>query len=343
MSNITLFGIYLSPLDRMFSKLHRLIYNRLRWKAVIFSLMFVTVVFILFSNILKISSNYFILIPLIVSGMAYGLPGGLIAGILALPFNLFLFRIVGHPEYSPASLIVPEVFGICVGMIVGYLAGYFRKLSQEMELRIQREKQLREIVTEKELLLKEINHRVRNNMGIISSIIQLQANRVDDPRFREEYGKLKQRIYSISLVHEQLYMEKQPEDLDIRIYLESLVGNLLDSNDETQIQFIYRKPVERMSLSSARVLHLGLIVQEVIINSFKYAFPGHSEGTLVLDLSRKGDLYVIMIEDSGPGFDKDRISSGLGTKLIKSLTDSLEGGYSWNNEHGCRFILTFPA
>ncbi|MDC7240612.1 MAG: histidine kinase dimerization/phosphoacceptor domain -containing protein [Spirochaetales bacterium] len=343
MHNKSLFGNYFSPLDRMFSRLHILIYKHLRWRAIFLSLLLVSAVFIFFSDDLKISSNYFILIPLFVSGMAYGLPGGLIAGILALPFNLLLFYIIGHPDYAPASLTIPEIFGISVGMIVGYLSDYFRKLNSEIKRREKTEKQLRELVAEKELLLKEINHRVRNNLGIISSIIQLQSNRVENPQFREEYRKLKLRIRSISLVHEQLYMENQPELLDIRNYLETLTGNLLDSYDETQIKFIFRKPVEPMILSSTRMLDLGLIVQEVIINSFKYAFPEHSEGTLSLDLNRKGDQYIIVIEDSGPGFSKNEIHPGLGTKLIQSLSSSLEGSYSWSSSNGCRFILTFPV
>ena len=141
---------------------------------------------------LGISANYFVILPVLIVSLVCGFPGGLIAGVCALPANLFLFWLLGHAEYSPASKIIAELSGVFVGSAFGFLSDYFRKMIREMEKRKEAERELRRSLGEKEILLRELQHRVKNNLNLIKGLIQLQRNRSSDPAFREASGLLPQ-------------------------------------------------------------------------------------------------------------------------------------------------------
>ncbi|RDG31401.1 sensor histidine kinase [Oceanispirochaeta sp. M1] len=337
-----LFKRYFNPDDFYITRIHKKIYHHHRWKAILASLGIFIFIVLLFSDYLKISCNYFVLLPLMASAFAYGLPGGLTAGILSLPFNLLLFFLIGHNEYAPDSIFISFFSGTSVGFVMGYLSDYFRILNDEVDRRVETETRLRESLSEKDLLLSEINHRVRNNLGIISSLIQLQANRVDNSLFSDEFEKLRQRVLSISLVHEQLFMENQPLVLDIRNYLESLVSNILNTTDEYDIELVFNKPSSKMILSCDKVLHLGLLVQEIVMNSIKHAFSISGKGILSLNLKEEDEYFSVAIHDNGKGFDPDKVVHGLGSRLIESLSLSLDSHYSWDCNEGCHFIIRFP-
>ena len=148
---------------------------------------------------LGVSNNYFVILPLLASAFAFKLPGGIAAGALALPANLALFALMGHPEFSPASKIMAEMAGLIFGLAVGFLADYFGKVEAEIESRIATEESLRAVLAEKEILLREIHHRVRNNLNIIKSLVQLQKSRSSNPEFIEAADELIGRIFAIAL------------------------------------------------------------------------------------------------------------------------------------------------
>ena len=221
---------YFTPLDNYLTMLHRQYIGRNRFLSILLSLIVYISILLIWGKFLKISSNYFILLPIISVTIYFGLAGGIIAGSLGLPLNLLVFRLMGHPEYAPASLIVAEASGILVGLVMGYLSDYFNKLNREIHKRRITEEQLRRTLADKEILLQEVNHRVRNNLNIIKSLIKLQTNRVDEPFFKEECEKLSQRIFSISLVHEQLFQKDNPIYLDLKDYLTVLLENLVSAS-----------------------------------------------------------------------------------------------------------------
>ncbi|OQY30723.1 MAG: hypothetical protein B6241_15425 [Spirochaetaceae bacterium 4572_59] len=336
-------GDCFSPIDRVLTAIHERIFLRNKLMSMLFSLIIYVNILLFLGNVLKISSNYFVILPIITATLCFGFIGGVISGILGLPANLFLFSLIGHLEYAPASWLVAECFGIIIGISMGYLSDYINKMNREIQKRRITEEQLRRTLSEKELLLQEINHRVRNNLNIIKSIIQLHMNRVDDPIFKKECQKLKQRIFSIALVHEQLYLEGHSVYLDLKNYLSSLLDNLISRSADLGVQLKTYWPEGVLPFVSDRGIYLGLLVHEVITNSIKYASTETDFPSIVFELVAIEDKYQITIRDNGTGFDPDNSESGLGLKLIQTLSMQVNGHHSFTIDDGMVFRLEFPS
>ena len=335
-------GEYFSPLDKLLTIIHRSLFLRYKKLSIIASFAMYVSIMLFLGNLLRISSNYFILLPLMTVIFSYGLVGGVVIGLLGLPLNLLMFHILGHPEYAPESLIIAELFGIIIGVAMGYLSDFFSKLNREIHKRRITEEKLRKTLADKEILLEEIHHRVRNNLNIIKSLISLQLSRVSDPAFKEECEKLKQRIFSISLVHDQLFHQNNSVSLDLKEYLSSLLDNLLSLSIQPGVRLDSVWPQDPLSIESDKAIYIGLIVQEVVINALKYAFQGTEFPELNFKLALQDDQIHISITDNGCGFDPAESSDGLGMKLIYSLSCQLNGSFGYKKGRGTVFTLDFP-
>ena len=334
---------YFTPLDRILTKIHGNLFLKYKNTTILVSLAVYVIIQLIWGKTLKISGNYFVLIPLVTSTLSYGLIGGILAGPLGLPLNLIVFHITGHPEYAPENLLIAELSGITVGFVMGYMSDFFNKMNREIQKRRVTEEKLRKTLSDKEILLEEVHHRVRNNLNIIKSLIALQSSRASDPSFKEESEKLRQRIFSISLVHDQLFHNNNSVFLNLQEYLSSLIDNLLSLSVYQGISLNTRWPREDMPLESDKAIYIGLICQEVIVNALKYAFGETEFPELSFSLDIKNDRVHIAIADNGCGFDPDESFEGLGRKLIRSLTSQLDGNCSFRNRNGTEFTLDCPV
>jgi two-component sensor histidine kinase len=350
-----------SAFDRFLSRLHTVLFVRHPGISLTAAVGIYAAIVLLFNARLAISSNYFVLLPLIAAALSYSLPGGVISGALGLPANLLLFALIGHPEYSPASKPIAELSGIFVGTCLGYLSDYFAKLEAEIALRIETEASLREALEEKEILLRELHHRVKNNLNVIKSLVQLQKNRSTDPRFLEAADELLGRILSIALVHEQLYGSTELLVVKPASFLEQLAKSAVGNKKATVELSISPEAGDRL-LPADLATSLGLIVNEILTNATKHAFEALEEGLISLEFSIEGPLYLLAIEDDGRGFDVEHCeaqergdgykSGGLGLKIIKALAGQLGGVCAFGpaqhsgepklGRPGSRFELRFP-
>jgi two-component sensor histidine kinase len=202
---------------------------------------------------------------------------------------------------------------------------------------------------EKELLLREINHRVKNNLQIINSLFNLQLRKFNDERFREIIKESHARIRSISLVHEKLYESGDFVRINVKEYVTSLVGNIKDSFsvDPDKINIDIRI-AEDVALDINQVLHIGLIINELTTNAFKYAFPGKSKGTIVIGCGLNAQRrYVLVFSDDGAGLPADIDFSSvktLGLELVATLARQL-GEFEVIRENGTMFriVLNNPG
>lgn len=299
---------------------------------------------LLLGNYLGVSANYLVILPVLAISVCYGALGGFLGGLAALPANLLLFRILGHDEYSPASKLIAELSGVVVGGSFGYLSDYYRKLKLEIARRVDTEAMLRRALEEKELLLNEVHHRVKNNLNIIKSLVSLQAERSSEPGFKREAKLLIDRIFSISLVQELLYSRHSLDSIDLKDYLGTLAQNVVSGFDSGELLLDARiDPVPGPASMDAAV-PLGLIVNEVLTNSMKHALEEGKTPRVSLDLAVEGNDCVLSIADNGPGFDRAAAaaSGGLGIRLIETLARHLGGSYRYSFEAGTRFELVFP-
>lgn len=189
------------------------------------------------------------------------------------------------------------------------------------------EGELRRSLQEKEVLLKEVHHRVKNNMQVISSLISLQADKLSDPESLERLRESQNRIKSMALVHESLYQSENLASIDPAGYLRNLTSEVISSYAlDTAIDVDFSVSVSIMDIDTA--LPCGLIVNELVSNSLKHGFKGRTEGTITIVLSETETEYILSVRDDGCGLPADFDIAGLdslGIKLINVLTRQMRG------------------
>ncbi|MDI6643792.1 MAG: CHASE4 domain-containing protein [Methanobacteriaceae archaeon] len=206
------------------------------------------------------------------------------------------------------------------------------------------ENKIKESLKEKEALLREIHHRVKNNMQIISSLISLQSNEVSDEDMLKFYKETENRLHAMALVHENLYQSTDLSHIDLGGYLKNLVEDLIYSygGSISTIQTDIEVPKIEVNLETA--IPLGLIINELVSNSIKHAFPD-KKGIIKIKLDIDGDQNLnLMVGDNGIGLpeDKDIISiQKFGLKLVQALTSQLDGELTIEGKSGTCFHIKF--
>jgi two-component sensor histidine kinase len=330
-----------SIVDLNISKVHDSLFRKHRWTMVTVSLLVYIFVILALGGKLRVSNNYIVLLPVISISLSFGFLGGFISGSLALPANLLLFYFLGHLNYSPESKMMAEISGILLGSVLGYLSDFFTQVKEEIQRRKSTEAALSKALKEKELLLREIHHRVKNNLNLIKSITQLQSNRIDNELVYNECNKLNQRILSISLVQDLLFTSNYSDKLNINEYITQLVESLLESHHSKQMQWEFICQEEPILVHNKRATSIGLIINEGLVNCFKYAFNNHPSPKLFIELLPIDENFVLKIGDNGPGYPEDE-ECGLGKKLIPSLAAQLKGSVEFVNDNGAWIIVRFP-
>ena len=218
-------------------------------------------------------------------------------------------------------------------------------LHQEIGERKQAESKLRNSLQEKEVLLKEIYHRVKNNLLVVSSMLELQANCVEDPEIITMLQHSQDRLHSMALVHEQLYRSQNLKELDLSKYIVALVDKLSGSYDlsEQGINFMLDTDTIYVNIETAH--SCGLIINELAANALEHAFRGRHNGNIWLGLQRSENSQIILqVKDDGVGFpeDFDFINAdSLGLKLVRILTKQIEGEMTISSNKGTCFTITF--
>lgn len=198
---------------------------------------------------------------------------------------------------------------------------------------------------EKEILLREIHHRVKNNMQILTSLLRLQTRQADSQELREVLQESESRIRSMGLLHEKLYQSESVSVIDMHGYLRTLTGELMRMNTPQKTRRDIKLNVHGVGMGLDTALPCGLIVTELVTNSLKYAFPGCAEGTIYVSLGTTGDgHFQLVVWDNGVGMDENfdiSKATSLGMRLVKMLTDQLSGSLSFDCSQGTRIMVTF--
>ena len=208
------------------------------------------------------------------------------------------------------------------------------------------EKQIREALKERNVLLREINHRVKNNMQIIYSIINLQSLKIKDRQALALIEESKNQIKSMLAVHERLYKSRDLSRINFQEYINELVSRLFDLFwvDKTQIKKIIE--AEDIYLSVDKAIPCALIINELISNAIKYAFPGKRKGKIKVIFKRAdASDYQLTVSDNGVGMPtvkNKKIIESLGLELVDSLVKQIYGQLKIKSVHGTTFTINFP-
>ena len=206
------------------------------------------------------------------------------------------------------------------------------------------EAEIQRSLDEKEVLLKEIHHRVKNNMQVISSLLSLQARLMKDPKSREAIRESQNRVLSIALVHEKLYQSKNLARIHYDDYLKKIGENLIHSYGISAGKIRLDIHADDMVLPINKAIPVSLIINEMLSNALKYAFPKEKKGIITIDFRRAGDHYTLIVKDDGVGLPKkivlDTIET-LGLQLVNSLVAQIQGTLSLQRVNGTEYRIDF--
>jgi len=202
---------------------------------------------------------------------------------------------------------------------------------------------LRLALAEKEILLREIHHRVKNNMQIISSLLSLQALQVNDPKVLAMFEDSQNRISTMGLIHQRLYHSGDLARIDLPGYLQNLVSMVLKSHP-TGASINAAVDVDSLLLGLDIAIPLGLITNELLTNSLKHAFAGRTKGALqvALHAAADGQGELTVANDGPEQMPAKTKSTGMGLKLVELLTRQINGTLAIERDHGMRYTIRFP-
>ena len=221
----------------------------------------------------------------------------------------------------------------------------YDQAQEEIVHRTQAEAHTRETLQEKEVLLKEVHHRVKNNLQVISSLLNLQAGHISDPATINVLRESQNRVRSMALIHEKLYQSNDLARIDFAGYLQSLVASLAQTYLASPEKVAICVRSEKISLNIDTAIPCGLIVNELVSNSLKYAFPGEAAGTIEVSCQQRAEgRCILVVQDDGVGLPEGmevKRSPSLGLKLVTGLVRQIEGEMVIDGKEGTRFEITF--
>ena len=196
---------------------------------------------------------------------------------------------------------------------------------------------------QKEVLLREIHHRVKNNLAIVISLLSFQLNENANPELRRLLVDIQTRIRAMALIHEHLYRSENLDKITLTTYITSLIQMIVSTFSVRDIRI--ETNLEPIEATIETALPVGLIVNELLTNAFKYAFPGSPKGTITIGLKKAEEDYcIVTVGDNGIGFPPAYLpesSSSLGLYIVRLLTEQLDGSIHIDQDHGATFTIKF--
>jgi two-component sensor histidine kinase len=264
--------------------------------------------------------------------------------VLAVLFALFV-AVANVLEHSGLTAFFDSIEEYFEMMIIPFflLFVYGMSSTNELAARKANETALEKALAERTLLLREIHHRVKNNLQTVSSILSLQRLRVDDPETTRELDATAGRVASMGLLHQMLYGNDRYSTIRIDDYLAALADQIRDAYANTAAIIEFRISIAPEKTNVETALPCGLIVNEALTNSLRHAFAGRKQGRVELALGKQPDgRFLLRISDDGPGMrarlEKPR---GVGTKLIDALVHQLDGSLTIESRQGTEYMIRF--
>jgi len=216
------------------------------------------------------------------------------------------------------------------------------RLNEEIEEKNSANELIRKLLGEKELLLREVHHRIKNNMNVLVSLFSLQSGMLDDERLKQVLSDAQTRVASMMLLYDNLYRSDSFRDIDAARYLSEILDLLQQQFQKESVRI--EKNLESLNLHSDQLMPLGIIVNELLTNAYKYAFESGS-GTIFLGLEKKDGQINLTVSDNGVGYDTSpgtMDATGFGTQVVRALVSQVGGSLSIDGTSGTHVVVTIP-
>jgi len=206
------------------------------------------------------------------------------------------------------------------------------------------EEKVNKLLVEKELLLKEVHHRIKNNMHTIAGLLYLQADSINDTAAAAHLTDAYNRVRSMMIIYDKLYKSSDFREISAEAYLTELIESISYTiSTASNIQVISN--IENCSIGTDLLFPVGIIINELLTNTYKYAFPDKRDGRVTISLKKNGSTIIINFNDNGIGIPESVISmesKGFGINLVKMLVEQLHGKLELNGSNGTGYTISFP-
>ncbi|MBK7297287.1 MAG: sensor histidine kinase [Flavobacteriales bacterium] len=214
---------------------------------------------------------------------------------------------------------------------------------QEKRTRAQ-EKRLAKALGERDVLNREVHHRVKNNLQVVSSLLNLQSARLEEGEVKEEFMRGKQRIDTIALVHHKLYELQDLRNVDLQLFFTNLITSLAEMHKPESNAVSYEVATYGLKADQDTAIELGIIACELVSNTYRHAFPYATGGHVDIQITNvEGDLFRLVVKDNGRGLSEDqRQGPGkLGLEIVEAMADQLDGSFHVRTNGGVTFEVLF--
>jgi two-component sensor histidine kinase len=239
-------------------------------------------------------------------------------------------------QMQARQLTINLTVGLCTALLLGSIIFYQYKKQRRKNIIIEKQKE------ELQTLMKEIHHRVKNNLQVISSLLDLQSQTIENSQASEAIKEGKNRVQSMALIHQNLYGDRSIQKINVKEYICSLCQGLIDSYHIAPGSIAVETDVDDLDLDVDTVIPLGLILNELISNSLKHAFKNGQPGVIEIALKQKDNSLFLKVKDNGKGFSviaASAPSSSFGMKLIKAFATKLKAKMELYNEEGACVVM----
>lgn len=247
-----------------------------------------------------------------------------------------------------------SAFILCFGLVI-YFANNNDKyilnimqnkqlLMQEVSLRTESEELLKKSLKEREILLSEVHHRVKNNLSIISALINMQIGNLKDDSSKQIFEETKNRIYAMALIHNLLYQNNSFVKIDFMQYVDKFCSNIIKSYQKKSNIKIEQK-IENVEIDLNTAIPLALIMNELIMNSYKHAFNNQNSGIINVSIKKiEGNHLLFEVNDNGVGMNEELLnSSTMGINIVKALVEQIDAKMIYEKNAGSHFKITIPV
>jgi two-component sensor histidine kinase len=220
------------------------------------------------------------------------------------------------------------VFGfVGIGLLLIRIFQSNRKIKEQNQI-------ITKALDEKDTLLREIHHRVKNNLQFISSLLSLQSDHIENDQALEALKEGQDRVQSMALIHQNLYQDDNLTGIDIRAYFEKLTQNLFDSYNISPDTIKLKMDIQPLNLDVDTVVPLGLIINELVSNALKYAFSDQIASTITVEIKEKDEALTLLVKDDGIGLEESQLGESFGYRLIRAFNDQLDAKLEVDGKDG---------